>query len=112
MARRKTERVLVTRSEPGASTLTAALLAAGVDAVVYPVLAIRPLDARTIERAVSALPKWSAAIFLSVHAVTHGLEPLLRKVDQSPDTPVAAKHRQRNCNLDQFPLAGAMQQLL
>jgi uroporphyrinogen-III synthase len=81
LAHRKEERVLVTRSEPGASTLTAALLAAGIDAVVYPVLAIRPLDARTIERAVTALPKWSVAVFLSVHAVTHGLEPLLRTVD-------------------------------
>jgi uroporphyrinogen-III synthase len=78
-ARRKAERVLVTRSEPGASSLAAALAAAGIEAVVYPVLAIRPIDPRTVERTVAALPKWSTAIFLSVHAVTYGLAPLSRK---------------------------------
>ena len=78
--------MLVTRSEPGASALARALVAAGIDAVVYPVLAIRPLDARAIERVVAALPKWSTAIFLSVHAVTYGLTPLVRKAERGKRT--------------------------
>ena len=65
--------VLVTRSEPGASALVAALERAGFRAFAHPVIEIR---AKPPGEVVANDVDWTVAIFVSAHAVAHGL-PLL-----------------------------------
>lgn len=65
-------RVWITRTEPGAGRQADALRAAGFTCVVAPVLTIEPLDG-------SAPPgPFDIMVFLSEHAVVHGLPRLAR----------------------------------
>jgi uroporphyrinogen-III synthase len=82
---RRADRVLVTRSDPGASTLVRALGHAGYVAFAHPVIEVRGLPRDDVTRAVSALPRWSIAIFVSVHAVEHGLAVLRASIDSIAD---------------------------
>ena len=66
-------RILITRTEPGAATLAAALTAAGFDALRYPVLEIRPLDPAANRRVIARLDQFDVVIFVSTHAVTLGM---------------------------------------
>jgi len=76
MHRDRTDRVLVTRSEPGAGTLARALEAAGFEPVVCPLIDVRERlpDASLLQ----ALDRFAAAIFVSGHAVRWGV-PALRR---------------------------------
>ena len=65
--------VLVTRSEPGASGLVAALERAGFRAFAHPMIEIH---AKPPEEVAANDTDWAIAIFVSAHAVAHGL-PLL-----------------------------------
>ena len=69
-------RVLVTRSEPGASELANALTAVGHTASVCPVLEVRRIDDRAARRAFEGLDRYDAAIFVSVHAVQFAFESI------------------------------------
>jgi uroporphyrinogen-III synthase len=82
---RRADRVLVTRSEPGASTLVGALEHAGYAAFAHPVIEIRGLSRDDVTRAVAALPRWSFAIFVSAHAVEHGFAALRASIDSTSD---------------------------
>lgn len=61
--------ILVTRSEPGASTLIDALGKAGYAAVRFPVLEITPLDSPGIHTTLAGLDRFDVALFVSGHAV-------------------------------------------
>ena len=65
--------ILVTRSEPGASTLIDALGKAGYTAVRFPVLEIRPLDSPGIRTILAGLDRFDVALFVSGHAVRLGM---------------------------------------
>jgi uroporphyrinogen-III synthase len=63
-------KVWITRSQPGADRQAQALAAAGLEALVAPVLEIRPLSGSAPEG------PFDIIIFLSEHAVLHGLPRL------------------------------------
>ena len=67
-------KVLITRSEPGASELAAALCDVGYAAVVCPLLEIRPIEDPSLRRTVAGLDRFDVAIFVSGHAVRFGLD--------------------------------------
>lgn len=66
--------ILVTRSEPGASVLVAALRDAGYSALGVPVLEIQPLDSPHNRAVVAGLDRFDVVIFVSGHAVRFGAE--------------------------------------
>ena len=66
--------VLVTRSEPGATELVHALIAAGYAAVGCPVLEIRRVDDASVRRTLERLERFDVAIFVSGHAVRFAFE--------------------------------------
>jgi uroporphyrinogen-III synthase len=65
--------VLVTRPQPQAATLAAAIAAFGGEAIVFPSIAIEPIEA------LSAEPH-DLVVFISVHAVEHGA-PFIQKTE-------------------------------
>jgi uroporphyrinogen-III synthase len=67
-------RVLVTRTEPAATRLAAAMRARGHDSVAWPALAITPVVPPSAH--VAAARRAGVAIFVSVHAVRCGLHLL------------------------------------
>jgi uroporphyrinogen-III synthase len=67
-------RILITRSEPGAATLAAALSRAGFAPLVFPVLEIRPLDPGPGRNSIAQLDRFDQVIFVSGHAVTFGMQ--------------------------------------
>lgn len=69
-------RVLVTRSEPGASELANALTAGGHAAAVCPVLEVRRIDDQAVRRVLDGLDRYDTAIFVSVHAVRFAFESI------------------------------------
>ena len=69
-------KVLVTRSEPGASQLAEALGAAGFATFVSPVIEIRPIVDPALQRTVQILDRFDVVIFLSGHAVRLGLDQI------------------------------------
>jgi uroporphyrinogen-III synthase len=66
-------RILITRSQPGATTLADALTRAGFAPVLFPVLEICPLDPGQSRRVIAELDRFALAIFVSGHAVTFGM---------------------------------------
>ncbi|HET6472348.1 MAG TPA: uroporphyrinogen-III synthase [Pseudomonadales bacterium] len=70
--------VLVTRSEPGATDLVNALIAAGYAAASCPVLEIRRIDDAAARRVLARLDGFDVAIFVSAHAVHCAFESIDR----------------------------------
>ncbi len=71
------KRILVTRTQPGASQLAEAIEAAGYVAVVEPLIEIVASSADPPELA--QLDRYDAVVWLSVHAVTHAFEIIHRR---------------------------------
>jgi uroporphyrinogen-III synthase len=71
-------RLLITRSEPGASALAAALEAGGYRTVVCPMVEIEPRRSPENERLAVSLDRFDVVICLSATAVEHGV-PLLAR---------------------------------
>jgi uroporphyrinogen-III synthase len=71
-------RLLITRSEPGASAMAAALAAAGYDPVVCPMIEIEPSASPDSDRLAQMLDTYDVVICLSPAAAEHAL-PLLRR---------------------------------
>jgi len=68
--------VLVTRSEPGATELVTALVAAGYAAVGCPVLDVQRIDDANARRTLQRLDRFDIAIFVSSHAVRFAFESI------------------------------------
>ncbi len=66
--------ILVTRSEPGATTLADALREAGYTAQRCPVIDVVPVDAPALQHTVETLDRFEIAIFASGHAARFGLD--------------------------------------
>jgi uroporphyrinogen-III synthase len=83
--------VVITRPQPAAGTLAAALEREGARAFVFPALAIAAAEAspRT-EEALARLPECTLAIFISANAVEHGLAAARRRGPWPPQARVAA----------------------
>ncbi len=64
--------VLVTRPEHQAAELTQAIESAGGQAILFPVIAIAPLDDSTINHCMAGLPVPDIIIFVSANAVSIG----------------------------------------
>jgi len=80
--------ILVTRPEEQADSLSAAITAAGGQAVRFPTLAIAPpADPAAAEAAVAALPTTTGAIFISTNAAKHGVKLIQRAIGALPPTP-------------------------
>jgi uroporphyrinogen-III synthase len=71
-------RLLITRSEPGASALAAALEAGGYPTVVAPLVAIEPCRSPENEQLAASLDRFDVVICLSAAAVEHGVPVLTR----------------------------------
>lgn len=71
-------RVLITRSEPGASRLAEVLQAAGWAIEKLPLLRIEPVRDADLELASRRLELCTIFIFTSVHAVAHGFDVVAR----------------------------------
>jgi uroporphyrinogen-III synthase len=75
-------RVLVTRPAGQAAGLCRLLEAAGYEAVQLPAIEIRePADLEALQLLAETLPGYDLAVFISVNAVNHGLDYLLRLRD-------------------------------
>jgi uroporphyrinogen-III synthase len=68
--------VLVTRSEPGATDLARAIVAAGFTAVTCPMLEVRRVDDADARRALAQFDRVDVAIFVSGHAVRFAFEAI------------------------------------
>jgi uroporphyrinogen-III synthase len=77
-------KVLVTRSEPGASDLADALQAAGYAALVCPVIDIRSNDDPGLLTIVRRLDQFDIVIFVSGHAVRFGMDLIDRAWSSRP----------------------------
>lgn len=76
MTRADADRVLVTRTEPGADGLIDALERAGFATLRHPLLEIRARAAPEAERLSQELGGFAAVIVVSVHAAEHGIAAL------------------------------------
>jgi len=68
---RAESRILVTRSQPGASALASALEACGCPADVVPLVGTERIAGTDVLSAFESLPRIDVLIFTSVHAVVH-----------------------------------------
>lgn len=71
MAGADAKRILITRSQPGAAVLAAALEAAGWHADVVPLVGTEPCAGADVEAAIDSLDRFDVLLFTSVHAVVH-----------------------------------------
>lgn len=69
---RDSQRVLVTRSQPGAARLADVLERAGYSVTVRPIIGVEPNVADADIRAIRHLDRYDMAVFVSEHAVAYG----------------------------------------
>ncbi len=67
-------KVLITRTEPGATTLADALREAGYATLRCPLIDVVPTDDPALQHSVATLDQFDVAIFVSGHAVRFGLD--------------------------------------
>ncbi len=77
-------KVVITRSQPGASELADALLRAGFVTLVCPVIDIRANVDPTLHQIVKTLDEFDVVIFVSGHAVRFGMELIDRQWPTRP----------------------------
>jgi len=71
VARADAKRILITRSQPGAAVLAAALEAAGWHADVLPLIGTQACAGADVEAVIDSLDGFDVVLFTSVHAVVH-----------------------------------------
>lgn len=77
--------ILITRSQPGAARLAEALEHAGFVALQCPVIDIYPLDTAVARQIIAQLDQFALAIFVSDHAVLHGMRLIDEQWRERPD---------------------------
>ena len=85
MASSSKHRILITRTQPGAARLAAVLENAGFFALQCPVLEIRAVDSAQARRTVAQLNEFDVVIFVSEHAVVHGMRLIDEEWRARPD---------------------------
>ncbi|MDE2600197.1 MAG: uroporphyrinogen-III synthase [Rhodocyclaceae bacterium] len=105
--------VVVTRPAGQATHLAEALVAAGATPVLFPVLAIGPLDDNTalVERII-ALDRYDFAVFVSPNAVAMGLHEVLTRRAWPAHLRVATVGHSSESALQAHDLAGQEKQVL
>ena len=105
--------VVVTRPAGQATHLAEALVAAGATPVLFPVLAIAPLDdASALVERIIALDRYDFAVFVSPNAVAMGLREVLTRRTWPAHLRVATVGHSSEAALQAHDLAGQEKQVL
>ncbi len=84
-------RIVVTRPRDQAATLAGKIVAAGGEAILFPLLEIAPIaDPGALDALVARLPEFDLAIFISPNAVRYGLRAIRATRDLPPSLKIAA----------------------